>query len=104
MSKRTSDEEKKSSSPWQMTFGVQIRTTSCITFRTGFITHSLSGPSVLANRTKNEVTNLGQSFSNWLLPPKFPVDGLAEAALDLAQSPQQHVPDLWGIQILLSSN
>ena len=38
---------------------------------------------------EHDVVNLGQGFPDWL-PPKFAVDSLVEAALDVAQSPHQY--------------
>ena len=38
---------------------------------------------------EHDVVNLGQRFPDWL-PPKFAVDSLVEAALDVAQSPHQY--------------
>ena len=54
---------------------------------------SMTGPTVWSQFSKlaqeNDVANLGQGFPDWF-PPKFAIDCLVEAAMDVEQSPHQY--------------
>jgi len=54
---------------------------------------STAGPTVWTQFSKlaqdNDVANLGQGFPDWF-PPKFAIDSLVEAAMDVEQSPHQY--------------
>lgn len=54
---------------------------------------SMTGPTVWSQFSKlaqeNDVANLGQGFPDWF-PPKFAIESLVEAAMDVEQSPHQY--------------
>jgi DNA-binding transcriptional MocR family regulator len=54
---------------------------------------TMTGPTVWSQFSKlaqeNDVANLGQGFPDWF-PPKFAIDSLVEAAMDVGQSPHQY--------------